>query len=116
MRWKTRERLRLNPMSIAEKFVDHGIRSGSGRSERSVAWLDRHGRRLGHFIDGAWRATLAGEYFDTVDPSTGENWHRSRKDQPRTSMPQLRLREPLFRMAISELHTPALAICTPSRA
>ncbi|MGH9741309.1 MAG: aldehyde dehydrogenase family protein, partial [Candidatus Acidiferrum sp.] len=36
------------------------------------AWLDRHKRRFGHFIGGAWQAPLDGKYFDTSDPSTGE--------------------------------------------
>ncbi len=38
----------------------------------AVVWLERHGRRLGHFIDGGWRAPADGKYFDTADPSTGE--------------------------------------------
>ena len=25
-----------------------------------------------HFINGAWQAPAAGEYFDTIDPSNGE--------------------------------------------
>src|SRR5260370_28861009 len=36
------------------------------------AWLDRHGRRFGHFINGASHAPAARTYFDTMDPSTGE--------------------------------------------
>ena len=35
-------------------------------------WLDRHQRKFSHFIGGEWHAPLAGEYFDTVDPSNGE--------------------------------------------
>jgi aldehyde dehydrogenase (NAD+) len=31
-------------------------------------WLDRHGRRLGHFIGGEWRA--AAETFETQNPAT----------------------------------------------
>lgn len=40
--------------------------------KESQSWLDRHSRRFAHFINGAWQAPVAGEYFDTVDPSTGE--------------------------------------------
>src|SRR5581483_12029532 len=40
--------------------------------KESVLWLDRHGRRFGHFISGTWQAPLAGQYFETADPSTGE--------------------------------------------
>src|SRR5271167_1306011 len=38
----------------------------------ALVWLDRHGRRFGHFIDGAWRQPIEGGYFDSVDPATGE--------------------------------------------
>jgi len=41
-------------------------------SREALAWLDRHGRRFGHFINGASHAPEAGTYFDTADPSTGE--------------------------------------------
>ena len=37
-----------------------------------MAWLDKHQRRFGHFIDGAWHAPAGGCYFDTTDPSNGE--------------------------------------------
>ena len=40
--------------------------------KEALAWLDRHGRRFGHFIDGAWQQPAAGGYFETADPSTGE--------------------------------------------
>ena len=35
----------------------------------ALAWLDRHGRRFGLFIDGAW--TVPGESFATRNPATG---------------------------------------------
>src|SRR6202011_2832899 len=38
----------------------------------ALVWLDGHGRRLGHFISGTFRPPVQGQYFDTVDPSTGE--------------------------------------------
>jgi aldehyde dehydrogenase (NAD+) len=41
-------------------------------SKEAVGWLDRHSRRFGLFIGGAWRAPSVGEYFDTLDPSNGE--------------------------------------------
>ena len=37
----------------------------------AVAWLERHGRSFGHFIDGAFVAPTTGERFATVDPSNG---------------------------------------------
>jgi len=39
--------------------------------KESLAWLDRHARKFGHFIDGAWRAPADGKYFETADPSAG---------------------------------------------
>jgi aldehyde dehydrogenase (NAD+) len=37
---------------------------------KAHAWLEAHGRRFGHCIDG--RFTPAGETFETVNPATGE--------------------------------------------
>ena len=59
-------------MSIAEKFVSMEYGPAPEDSKEAVAWLDRHGRRFGHFIGGAWVAPQAGEYLDTADPSNGE--------------------------------------------
>ncbi|HTW32845.1 MAG TPA: aldehyde dehydrogenase family protein [Candidatus Sulfotelmatobacter sp.] len=59
-------------MSIAEKFVSMEYGPAPEDSKEAVAWLDRHGRRFGLFIDGAWQSPAAGEYFETLDPSNGE--------------------------------------------
>ena len=59
-------------MSIAEKFVSMEYGPAPEDPKEAFAWLDRHGRRFGLFIDGAWQSPSAGEYFDTFDPSTGE--------------------------------------------
>jgi aldehyde dehydrogenase (NAD+) len=59
-------------MSIAEKFVSMEYGPAPEDSKEAVAWLERHGRRFGLFIDGAWQAPATGEYFDTLDPSNGE--------------------------------------------
>jgi len=40
--------------------------------KEAEAWLQRHGRRFEHFINGAWQAPASGEYLDTIDPSNGE--------------------------------------------
>jgi aldehyde dehydrogenase (NAD+) len=34
-------------------------------------WIERHGRRFGHFIDGEW-TTGAGEAFETLNPATAK--------------------------------------------
>jgi aldehyde dehydrogenase (NAD+) len=59
-------------MSIAEKFVTMEYGPAPEDSKEATAWLDRHSRQFDLFIDGAWRAPAASEYFDTVDPSNGE--------------------------------------------
>ena len=59
-------------MSIAEKFLTMEYGPAPEDPKESQSWLDRHGRRFAHFINGAWQPPVAGEYFDTVDPSTGE--------------------------------------------
>src|SRR5690349_24611717 len=59
-------------MSIAEKFVTMEYGPAPEDPKEAVSWLERHSRRFGFFIDGAWEAPAAGEYFDTTDPSTGD--------------------------------------------
>ena len=59
-------------MSIAEKFLTMEYGPAPEDPKEASAWLDRHQRRFGHFINGDWLAPAAGEYFDTVDPSNGE--------------------------------------------
>ena len=59
-------------MSIAEKFLTMEYGPAPEDPQESQSWLDRHGRRFAHFINGAWQAPASGEYFDTLDPSTGE--------------------------------------------
>lgn len=39
--------------------------------ERALAWLDSHGRKFGHFIDGKW--TKPGKTFSSDNPANGES-------------------------------------------
>ncbi|MGV8855920.1 MAG: aldehyde dehydrogenase family protein [Devosia sp.] len=39
--------------------------------EQANAWLDAHGRKFGHFIDGRW--TKPGKTFSSDNPATGES-------------------------------------------
>ncbi|MFZ0953865.1 MAG: aldehyde dehydrogenase family protein [Candidatus Sulfotelmatobacter sp.] len=59
-------------MSIAEKFLTMEYGPAPEDPKEARAWLERHGRRFGHFINGAWHAPATGEYFETIDPSNGE--------------------------------------------
>ncbi len=59
-------------MSIVEKFVTMDYGPAPEDPREAIAWLDRHKRRFGHFINGTWHAPLDAKYFDTTDPSTNE--------------------------------------------
>src|SRR5256886_227196 len=59
-------------MSIAQKFATMEYGPAPEDPREAVAWLDRHSRRLGHFINGAFCAPAEGQYFETNDPSSGE--------------------------------------------
>ncbi len=59
-------------MSIVEKFMTMDYGPAPEDPREALSWLDRHGRRFGHFINGTWQTSSAGTTFDTTDPSTGE--------------------------------------------
>jgi aldehyde dehydrogenase (NAD+) len=59
-------------MSIAEKFATMEYGPAPEDPKEAIGWLERHKRRFGLFIGGAWREPAAGQYFDTLDPSNGE--------------------------------------------
>ncbi len=59
-------------MSIAEKFATMEYGPAPEDPKEAITWLERHAHRFGFFIDGSWKTPAGGEYFDTVDPSTGE--------------------------------------------
>jgi len=59
-------------MSVTEKFLSMEYGPAPEDPREALVWLDRHNRKLGHFIGGAFRPSAEGAYFDTFDPSTGE--------------------------------------------
>jgi len=59
-------------MSIAEKFVSMEYGPAPEDPKEVSSWLDRHGRKFGHFVNGSWAAPSDGECFETLDPSNGE--------------------------------------------
>jgi len=59
-------------MSIAEKFLTMEYGPAPEDPKEALTWLDRHGRRFGHFIDGAWQQPIESGFFDSNDPATGE--------------------------------------------
>jgi aldehyde dehydrogenase (NAD+) len=59
-------------MSIVEKFASMEYGVAPEDPKEALTWLDGHGRKFGHFIDGEWKAPSGAEYFASSDPSTGE--------------------------------------------
>lgn len=59
-------------MSIAEQFLAMEYGPAPEDPKDTLVWLDRHGRRFGHFIDGKWRQPSDAAFFDSIDPATGE--------------------------------------------
>src|SRR6478736_3067223 len=59
-------------MSIAEKFLTMEYGPAPEDPKEAAAWLERHHRQFGIFVNGAWKAPERGEHFDTLAPSTGE--------------------------------------------
>ena len=59
-------------MSVTEKFLSMEYGPAPEDPREALVWLDRHGRKLGHFIGGSFRPPAGGVYFDTLDPSSGE--------------------------------------------
>jgi aldehyde dehydrogenase (NAD+) len=59
-------------MSIAEKFVTMEYGPAPEDPKEAAAWLERHNRRFDFFINGEWKSPASGDYFETLDPSTGE--------------------------------------------
>ncbi|MGD0989848.1 MAG: aldehyde dehydrogenase family protein, partial [Candidatus Sulfotelmatobacter sp.] len=60
-------------MSVAEKFLTMEYGPAPEDPKEALGWLDQHERRFGHFIDGEWRQPVESGFFDSIDPSTGEN-------------------------------------------
>ena len=75
-------------MSVVEKFMSMEYGPAPEDAREALAWLDRHKRKLGHFIAGKWQAPSANQYFDTTDPSTGEPLASVAQGPQPTSMPQ----------------------------
>lgn len=63
-------------MDITEVFESMEYGPAVEESAPAQAWLERHGRDFGLFVDGAWTDPADGEGFDTVNPATGERLAR----------------------------------------
>jgi len=56
-------------MSITEIFETMEYGPAPEATGPATEWLDRFGRRFGHFIDGAWTAPAAERAFDSINPA-----------------------------------------------
>src|ERR1051326_8994815 len=56
--------------SVAEIYrtMEYGPAPESDKD--AVAWLEKHGRKFGHFIDGEWKRAKA--HFDVINPANGK--------------------------------------------
>src|SRR5215510_1117902 len=59
-------------MSVAEQFLKMDYGPAPEDPKDTLVWLDRHARKFGHFVDGAWHEPAEGAFFDTINPATGE--------------------------------------------
>ncbi len=57
-------------MNILEAFTTMSYGPAPEDAREALAWLDRHDRCFGLFIDGAWRRS--DQLFETINPATGE--------------------------------------------
>src|SRR5947208_13157440 len=48
---------------IAEKFASMEYGPALEDPKESLAWLDRHQRKFGHFVNNSWQEPIEGEYF-----------------------------------------------------
>ena len=86
-------------MSIAEKFYTMEYGAAPEDPKEANQWLERHHRRFGEFIGGAWVAPASGEYSTTSDPSTGETLAAVAKGNTPTSTPPCGRARGIARMA-----------------
>ena len=69
-------------MSIAEIFETMEYGPAPESASPAVRWLDEHGRRFGHFIDGEWREPAEGEWFDSINPANNQPLAQVAQAQP----------------------------------
>ena len=60
------------PSKVAEIFDTLSYGPAPEAPGTANAWLDGHGRKFGHFINGAFVAPQDAKYFETTSPATGQ--------------------------------------------
>jgi len=59
-------------MSVAEIFDSMEYGPATEGDAQALAWIDRYGGRLWHFIDGEWCKPAKDGWIDSINPATGE--------------------------------------------
>ena len=72
-------------MSIAEKFASMEYGPAPEDPKEAVAWLERHRRRFGHFIGGAWKPPARANTSTPSIPRTVKRSPKSHRAAPPTS-------------------------------
>jgi aldehyde dehydrogenase (NAD+) len=56
------------PLNVSDILATMDYGPNPESADVAHAWLDRHQRRFGHFIGGAWHKGSA--HFDSINPAT----------------------------------------------
>lgn len=59
-------------MTVKEIFDTMSYGPAPESNKESVAFLDKHNRKFPLYIAGAWTKAASGEYYESINPSTGE--------------------------------------------
>jgi aldehyde dehydrogenase (NAD+) len=59
-------------VSVVEKFMTMEYGPAPEDAKEALAWLDKHQRKLTHFIANKWTTPAEGNTFETTNPATGE--------------------------------------------
>ncbi|HZT95501.1 MAG TPA: aldehyde dehydrogenase family protein [Chloroflexota bacterium] len=59
-------------MTVAELYEALEYGPAPEAAGPAIDWLERHGPRFRNFVGGRWLEPHAGEYFDTLNPATGQ--------------------------------------------
>jgi aldehyde dehydrogenase (NAD+) len=59
-------------VSVVEKFMTMEYGPAPEDAKEALAWLDKHQRKLTHFIANKWTTPAEGKTFETTNPATGE--------------------------------------------
>jgi len=68
--------------SIREAYDTMGWGTAPESAATAQAWLDKHGKRFGHYVGGEWVSRDGGEGFATINPATSVELARVAQASP----------------------------------